>query len=575
MQVVVGSRKEILTQKNFIASGGQANVWKKGDRAFKIYMDSQKKNPDPKAMIPVPKIQELEKIQHDHILRPLDIIYDKKSKAIGYTMSFVDSSHPLCKLFTKSFKKRNNLGPSEITDIVKVMQDMILEVHKASCVIADLNEMNVLIGKDFKSAYFIDVDSYQTPSYKATAIMESVRDRTLPFGTFNRLSDWFSFAVLAFQLYINIHPYRGSHPKYKNNDWQKRMDDGVSVFDKNVGLPPVCNSFSVIPKNYLDWMKAVFIKGERSIPPIPGAISPVTVPVTVPESLVVVIQSKGDFEVKKIHSYKDNILDIFNLFGVGYVITQKSIYRGAKEIDTTVDQWDKVLLCESGDMNPVVCRMKNEEVTFSTFNGDELAKTQTKNMFHRNGAIYTLHGSSFQQHTFKALGDKVYKQTKVVGQASELSSFMFDGGVYQDLLGKPWFQIPYDQDKCFFQNISELEGYRVVDARAEGNYLIVLGSKKGIYDRMVFVFDKNFSNYTLRITEDVGNDSINFTVLQNGTCLLAMGSSNIELFLDNTTIKSIPNAPFDSSMKLHATSSGVYVADDNIIYSASMIKKAK
>ena len=49
---VDGDGKHTLTDKHFIASGGEGSVFKKNGKAFKIYNDISK-------MIPVGKIQEL------------------------------------------------------------------------------------------------------------------------------------------------------------------------------------------------------------------------------------------------------------------------------------------------------------------------------------------------------------------------------------------------------------------------------------------------------------------------------------------------------------------------------------
>lgn len=570
MKVKVGNKGEVsLTEKNYLASGGQAKVYKKDKYAFKIYVDGNTDKINPKAMIPLDKIKELSAITEKNVLKPLDIIFDSKGKAIGYTMAFVSDSHPLCKLFTKNFKKRYKVGPQDIVSLVKRMQETVQKIHASHCVVADMNEMNILVANKLREPVFIDVDSYQTPSYKATAIMDSVRDRTLPFGVFNELSDWFSFGVLAFQLYINIHPYRGSHPNYKPTEWSKRMDDGISVFDKDVSVPPIANDFSVIPKPHLEWMKSLFVKGERSIPPFPDASGVFAVPI----QPVVIIESKGDFEVVKIYTFDSEVREIFNMLGVGYVVTEKSIYKGDRKVITDLQEYDRVLLCESSGMVPVVAKLKGEVVTLEDMKGSPIGgELRSKNIFYKDGAIYTVDGGRLQQHTFREVSGKIFPNTMTIGNVLELSSKIFEGCIYQDVLGKPWFQIPYDGDKCFFRHIPELDGYRIVDARSEDRYLMVMARQKGIYSRFVFVFDNNMDSYTVRIEKDIDIDTVNFTVLNSGVALHVSESSGIELFADNKKVKTLKNAPFDSSMKLKATIKGVYFADGNTVYSAKMKK---
>jgi DNA-binding helix-hairpin-helix protein with protein kinase domain len=186
MKVVAGKfGKQSLTNKNFLASGGQASVYKVGNHAYKIFMDFNTKKPNPTAMIPEKKIIELMQIKASNVLKPLDVVYDTHSDVIGYVMDFVPDSYPFSKLITKSFKKKNNFGIVESTHLLEEIQKTILSIHAAECLAPDINELNILVSKDFKTPYFIDADSYQTKSFKATAIMESIRDRSLPFGSFN------------------------------------------------------------------------------------------------------------------------------------------------------------------------------------------------------------------------------------------------------------------------------------------------------------------------------------------------------------------------------------------------------
>ena len=112
---------------------------------------------------------------------------------------------------------------------------------------------------------FIDVDSYQTPGFKATALMDSVRDRHCHNNQFTPDTDWFSFGIVSFQMFIGIHPYKGKHPDLADMD--ARMMQNISALNKAVSVPKVCYAFDVIPQAYLCWYKAVFEQGKRCAPP--------------------------------------------------------------------------------------------------------------------------------------------------------------------------------------------------------------------------------------------------------------------------------------------------------------------
>jgi len=241
-----------LTDRDFLAAGGQGSVYKYKDFAVKIYHD-------PKQMIPVKKVRELSTLNCDNILAPSLLVFDSSHHPIGFAMPFAKGTEVICKLFTTGFRNQIGFNEQATTDLVKKIQQIVAQVHSNKCLIVDLNEFSLLVdSKKYEKPYFCDVDSWQTPSYPALALMESVRDRLIKQNKWTELSDWFSFAIVAFQLYIGIHPYKGMHPDYSPKDWIQRMQDGVSVFDKKTIIPPSCRPFSVIPKAHFNWFQEIF-----------------------------------------------------------------------------------------------------------------------------------------------------------------------------------------------------------------------------------------------------------------------------------------------------------------------------
>ena len=182
---VNGKRKVSLRQRDYLSQGGEGAVYAKKGIAYKIYHD-------PNAVIPDQKIAELRVLDSPYVMAPRDILYDcGTGQAVGFTMKYVENLEYLCRLFVGNFKKANHISPSDIVEIVKKMQKLLHEIHRKNIVVADYNEMNVLLDTRSGDPYHIDVDSYQTPGFRATAIMESVRDRQFPMGTFNQLATGF------------------------------------------------------------------------------------------------------------------------------------------------------------------------------------------------------------------------------------------------------------------------------------------------------------------------------------------------------------------------------------------------
>jgi hypothetical protein len=158
-------------------------------------------------MIAPAKLRELSVLAEPNIIRPEKILLDARKTPVGYSMRYVDRARALCQIFPRAFRVRNNLSSGSIVSLVRRLQDGVRYVHSKGILIVDLNELNFLISDDFTEIYFIDVDSYQTPSFPATALMESVRDRHS--HGFSEKTDWFSFAVVSFQMFVGIHPYKG------------------------------------------------------------------------------------------------------------------------------------------------------------------------------------------------------------------------------------------------------------------------------------------------------------------------------------------------------------------------------
>jgi len=551
--VIVPSMGKItLLDSHYLASGGEAAVYAKDGIAYKIYHD-------PLKMIPAAKIRELSKLTPSNVLKPTEILLNIKNVEIGYVMQYKKDVQALCRFFTKAFRTRNNITDGIIADIVQKIQDTVEQIHREGFLIVDLNEMNIMCSGDFKTPYFIDVDSYQTPSYKATAIMESIRDRRMTGKTFTDGSDWFSFAIIAFTMYIGIHPYQGSHPKYKPNEWvTRRMDDGVSAFDKDVSLPNACNPLSVIPPPHLAWMKDVFMKGVRTAPP--SVTGKAALPVAKKYTYT---HSAANFDVSFVREYPENILSIFEFMGTEYAVSANTIYKYDKNLSVDISGI-RMELCESSDMTPVLCKLIGENLSFEAMNGALIGKLSASKMMYRNGCIYSFYGGKLVENSFVSLGNKTIHQTRIASSVSELTTKMFDGVVFEDLLGKCFVTIPYGAGLCSTINISELNGYRIMEAKSLSNICVVLAEHNGKYHRVVIDFDKNYLKYDFRKTSDVPYSGINFAVLNNGICVLAT-ESGVEIF-KGQQVKVITNPPFDSSTPLYNKSGSIHFIDGNKVY---------
>lgn len=530
-----------LSKSDFLASGGEGSVYVKGDTAFKIYTD-------PKKMIPEGKIAELASVSDPNVIRPRDVICDEKGKSLGYTMRYVSDTLALCQLFPRSFREREGLDHGKVVSLVQSMRKNVGDIHKAGVLIVDLNEMNVLVSSDFKQAYWIDVDSYQTKHYPATAIMPSVRDPLTANGDFTELSDWFSFGILAFQLFIGIHPFKGKHPTLKG--MEDRMKAGISIFDPNVSVPKVCYPLDVIPEAYRSWFKAVFQDKKRVAPPT-DLMAVINVAAQV-RTLI----SSGHLDVKKVTEWKNAVLRYFyhtNDYNQVVQTSDGQIVVGSAtpltgitdpvevgytpvggtpviaRIDrTTCGPGGTCLsgVCQAGCANQVVLWAAGAEIPFVS-RADELASYDGRLYIRNRDRVLEVLLTETQHADGRP---KILASTRELTTVMERASRLFRGGVLQDMLGSTFVSL-FPRSKASYQvRVPELDGRKIVDARFDGGVFMAVAAKNGKYSRFIFRFADDYQSYDVREVEDITPSELNFVTLDSGVCVCLTEDENLELF---------------------------------------------
>lgn len=515
-----GKNSVALNDKDFIAQGGEGAIFGKGSLIFKIYHDPQK-------VISEAKVQELSLLDKPNILRPLDMLSNKTGQHIGFTMSWIKDTVAICKLFTNDFRDRIGFSNDNTIKLVETLQKDINFIHNKQCLIVDLNEYNFLVStKDYTLPYFIDVNSYQTPSYPAEALMESVKDwHTKGFSI---LTDWFSFAIISFQLFTGIHPYKGGHPKFKNHDFVGRMKANISVLNKDVKVPTIIRDFNLIPKNYASWYYEVLEKGRRVEPPTIAGMSQ-QAPIK-----TIKVSSTNTFIIKEVASFSSKILGHFTVAQSNYdhIILDKQLILGVDKTARTyqLHNKDSEIFYDKNNKLIEAYTEKNEPILYelNTGNSYNSGLTSYGMMIVDNELI--VHTMDYIRN-IQLIGDRIIQQTyqEVSTNATTLYRKIF----IMDALGTPCAFIPYkyNHNVCYLVSLlPKLKGYRIVDARVNDKLVMIVASKySSVYDRFVYTINNN----TLQFVEemkDVGLYSLNFTVLQTGVCLFINENEELELF---------------------------------------------
>jgi hypothetical protein len=466
-----------LSDNDFISSGGEGKVFAKGDVAFKIYTDQSK-------VIEPKKFRELSVLDDDNIIRPLDMVY-VGGVPMGYTMRYLKDTIALCQAFTKSFKVRNNMTPDQVLNLVLKLRRNVSFCHSKGVLIVDLNEFNFLMDKKLVNLFNIDVDSYQTPNFPATAIMESVRDRHAK--KFDPGTDWFSFGIVSFQLFVGIHPYKGTHPSVKG--LEDRMNGNLSVFRKGVSIPACCEKLSVIPDVFSQWFQAVFDRGER-VPPPSSATAQAQV------ARVEVVKAAGQFRITKIRSYADPIRRMWAdpTSGEYVVLAGNKMYwgaLGAMVLDGAVPFVSSSPLAAWTDGNLVVFDPATKQIK-PTEIAAESVHSDGHYLLVKNGSRLTWvdvgpNLSAFPRKTFGVME----KATKI-----------FDNLVIQDMLGACHVSL-HSGGNMYQHRIKELDGHDILNAKTTGGYTVIVSRRNGKTFRLTCKLSDEVNVWKMEETDNV------------------------------------------------------------------------
>lgn len=507
-----------LTNNEFLASGGEGSVYAVGNIAVKIYTD-------PTRALPVGKITELARITDPHIIKPESVVEDVSHKPVGYTMKLVRDTHPLCQTFTRAFREREGLDQVRMLNLTQQIQHLVEHTHKAGILIVDLNEMNYILSSDYKTVFAIDVDSYQTPNYKATAIMASVKDWSVSGNNFTEGSDWFSFACVAFQMLTAIHPYKGKHPTVQG--LEQRMQKGISVFDPKVTVPKMVYPFDQIPRGYLAWFKSIFVDGKRLPPPKdPGGVLVVQ---TAPRTTM----PTGIVESTLLFTLEEDILfyqDGCSIFQKGFYIQQRKFDAEGPflVVGLTPQHKHPFVVGVSGSrlvVHVAGVRVKNPP----PIDVKSVMSCAGRVYFHSGNTIQEL--VSFEGNTDQTSLDRIVWGTEQVASAHPNTTKLFPGVAFQDLLGETQVVVFPEPGTAYQVAIPLLNRNPVIDARFCGRVLMVHHVSPSGPLRSVFLFREDGSGFDL---VSQGDDlSLNFIRLDGGVVVHLLNDDSLEVWTES------------------------------------------
>ena len=500
-----------LGKADFVGSGGQGHVYARGEVAYKVYHD-------PRWVTPEQKVRELGAIRDPRILKPERLLRDTDGHVVGYTMRFIRGGIPLCQAFTRAFREREGLTHVGMANLVLRLRSAVEGVHDAKVVIVDLNELNVLLTPKLDDLYLLDVDSFQTASFPATVLMDSVRDRHATrwwTGT-----DWFAFAVLTFQMFVGLHPYRGTHPTVKGLD--ERMHANLSALRRDVKLPPAAYPLSVIPVTWQTWYSDVLDRGHRGPPPVTFAIPVAQVQTRAPEPQVLKLTRIAlPPKIGRLVGYAE-----------GYGV---EMWIGEQERQgRTVSAWGDGLLrataaavpperaqavgiSPAGQTVAVGLSAGCLALTGRTLGGTPPALHARAIAGTAAGAVYALARDQIVALRLHDIGGKLHVTLEPVATVLEHATRLYDGVALQDLLGACYATLLGEGAGAPQVRLPSLDGARVVGAKYDRKTLVVVAALRGegVYSRLTFTFADDWSSI-VSVDHDVDAAEPSFAVLDSG-----------------------------------------------------------
>jgi hypothetical protein len=560
-----------LAPSQHLATGGEASVYLVGNTIIKLYTDSNKLSQP--GMLD--NLRQLSGLTYEYIVAPKGLVFDSRGVPIGYYMDYVLDDEPLSSIFTNDYRNRVHFGDEQASLLVDRMLQVMAFAHERSAIMVDPNELNwttVPAKHPARDPRGLDVDSWLIGSYRPPKIpmMASIRDwHNKKIG---QETDRFALAVVTFPVYTGIHPYKGTLAGYERDDLEGRMKDNASVFSDGVRLSQAVRDFGCIPGPLLGWYQAVFQQGERSAPPSPYYTGVTTPPRTVRMARIVTTTS-GTLKYERL--FAQNGDPVVRVFPCGVVLL-----RSGKLVDlvskrqlatTTTDKCEVVrvdggwVLAE-GDPNPTFTFINNTSLQSQplsvNLNAQRIVRYQNR-----------LFGVT-NQGLIELLLKQFARPILMVGQTWQTmvnATRWFDGVGVLDAMGATFLIAPFGEDSCAQLRVRELDGLRVVTAKAGHRFISVIAvDKKGEYRKIEFTFDRAYKTYTTW-EGDAENPELNMALLPRGVMATVVRDGELVIFVPTSgTINRAADKDVTTSMLLSNWDNRVVYIRDGQLWAVSM-----
>jgi tRNA A-37 threonylcarbamoyl transferase component Bud32 len=283
-------------RKVFLSSGGEADVYRftpneafcrvHGRKPYLLKVFQEETEAQRQAAIERQTTLRLPRGRYpSRVIVPVAIAKDRSDKIIGYVMEFVPNATQLIEFKTVDFRDKNGITIHQILRVLRNLHSLITEVHQMGGVIGDLNDKNFLVTSSY-DLFMIDFDgSWGNQAYVLDFVDplickpgDPARPKSLldlrKIGKHSQETDWYAFAVIAFNLLALIHPFLGGihrPPKSEGPRRSKaqRIHARITVFNPHVSLPKMETAipYGAWPIELLRCFQLIFEKNVRGVFP--------------------------------------------------------------------------------------------------------------------------------------------------------------------------------------------------------------------------------------------------------------------------------------------------------------------
>ncbi|MEF8748944.1 MAG: hypothetical protein V5B31_14170 [Candidatus Accumulibacter propinquus] len=575
--VMPGKGEVMLRAQDHLATGGEGAVFQRAGMVYKLYLDPVAA----RARGMEEKIGLLAQLRHPCIVAPIDVLRDQQQALVGHYMPAAPGV-PLIELCTNAWRNANGFGDDQAAQLVENMRAAVTAAHALPALMVDGNETNWLANG--VEPRVIDVDSWQIGRFPATAMMATIRD--YHGAQPSPAADWFAWGIVTFQVFMGIHPYKGSHPDFRRGDLEARMRANVSVFDPRTRLNAAVRHFAAIPAALRDWYADTFQRGLRGSPP--SALQPriaasaprkyratlgamgrlqhehvLTLPGTVrwiDADGLAVIESEGRLQAYDLrHRQALDGLAPATLQGIiGGRCCLLAHQRGAILLEIAAGTISAQFIPGPGDRPPA-----RPQIAALPLRADRLLR-----LGRRVFAVSDAGASGLAEIRIEHLGERLLLAIGQSWPVHARATRFFDGLAVWDCLGTPFILLPEGPSALLIDRAEVLRDYRLINAYARDRHAVVmhgLSRDDGLLYRLRLRLGK--AGYELIDATVVYESELNVAVTARGVAVALFDDGEVTVW--NTAGDSeqrIADRAATRDLRLFALADGVYYLADREVF---------